>query len=120
MSSEIDRKVQRVAALARTHRMAGIVLATRHNVAWLTAGIDSTVDGSRETSAGAVLVTAAGRPFIVANNIEAPRLADMVLPSLAADVIEFPWTEERGDPSLPLTRAAAVAGGAIGADIPTP
>lgn len=120
MDAEVGRKIEHAARIARTRGLAGIVLATRHNFAWLTAGIESTIDASRETSAGALLVTAAGRPFILANNIEAPRLADRVQPALGAAIVEFPWTAERADPSLPFARAADAAGGPVGADVATP
>ena len=121
MIGEIDRKLQRAAAVARARGLAGIVLATRHNVAWLTAGLDNTVDASRETAAGALLVTADGRPFVLANNIEAPRIAAATGSLFDAAVADFPWTAEKADGSVPYSRAASAAGGGpVGADVLTP
>ena len=119
MSGEIDRKLHRAAGLARARELAGIVLTTRHNVAWLTAGMDSTVDASRETAAGSLLVTADARAFVLANNIEAPRLADATERLLGATVLDFPWTAEKADASVPYSRAAGAAGGPVGADVLT-
>ena len=119
MSPETDRKLQKVAALARARGLAGVVLATRHNFAWFTAGMDNTVDASRETAAGSLLVTASARAFVLANTIEAPRLADATAGTVDATVVEFPWAAEKADASVPYARASAAAGGPVGADVLT-
>ncbi len=61
---------------------AGILLNTQPNFAWLTGGRSNQIDGSRENGSGSLLVSARGERFVVANNIEMPRLQDEALSGL--------------------------------------
>lgn len=118
--TEVDRKVERVAALARDGGFAGIVLAAQHNFAWLTAGRTNRVDATRETGSGALLVTADGRRFALASAIETPRMHDEGVSGLGFEVVEFPWTDERADATLSFRIAARLAGGGqLATDITT-
>ena len=105
---EIDAKVTTVSAMARAEGLAGILLSTQHNFAWLTAGRHNRVDASRETGVAHLLVGADGRRHVIANNIEADRMSSEVLVGLGFEAIEFPWAEERSDPSLVARTAARV------------
>jgi antitoxin VapB len=119
--SEVDRKVDRVAALARNGGFSGVVLAAQHNFGWLTAGRTNRVDATRETGSGSLLVTADGRRFALASTIETPRMRDEAVSGLGFEVIEFPWTDERADATLPFRVAARLAGGdRLATDIVTP
>src|SRR6185295_7422171 len=73
VSVETDAKVERVARIARDAGVGGVLLTTQRNFAWLTGGASNRIDGSRESGAGALLVSATGRRFAVANTIEMPR-----------------------------------------------
>ncbi len=118
---EVDRKVERVAALARDGGFSGVVLAAQHNFGWLTAGRTSRVDATRETGSGALLVTAEGRRFALASTIESPRMRDEAVAGLGFEVIEYPWTDERADATLSFRVAARLAGGdRLATDITTP
>lgn len=117
--TETDRKVERLAALAARGGLAGIVLTMQHNFSWLTAGRSSRVDGSRESGSASLLVTAAGRRFVLANAIEAPRMTEETVAGLGFELLTYPWTAERARPSLPLDVAAQAAGGPVGADAPS-
>jgi len=114
--AEVDRKLSRLASLAHDSGCAAILLTTHWNVAWATAGASTRIDVSREAGAGALLVTADGRRYVLANAIEMPRLQDEVLPGLDFVPLECPWIDERADPGSIVTRAARIAGGPIGAD----
>ncbi len=118
---EVDRKVERVAALARDGGFSGVVLAAQHNFGWLTAGRTSRVDATRETGSGALLVTAEGRRFALASTIESPRMRDEAVAGLGFEVIEYPWTDERADATLSFRVAARLAGGdRLATDVTTP
>jgi antitoxin VapB len=120
-TSEVDRKVERVAALARDGGFSGVVLAAQHNFGWLTAGRTNRVDATRETGSGSLLVTADGRRFALASTIESPRMRHEAVSELGFEVIEFPWTDERADAALPFRVAARLAGGdRLATDIVTP
>jgi antitoxin VapB len=119
-SSEVDRKVERVAALARDGGFSGIVLAAQHNFGWLTAGRTNRVDATRETGSGALLVTAEGRRFALTSAIETPRMRDEGVSGLGFDVVEYPWTDERADATLAFRVATRLAGGGpLATDITT-
>lgn len=115
---EIVGKAGRLLRLAESANLHGILLATQPNFSWVTGGLTNRIDGSRESGNGALLFTTSGRRYIVANTIECPRLAAEALNGLGFEVIEYPWTDERADPSLPARLAAGAAGGPIGADAP--
>ena len=55
---------------------------------------------------------------VVANAIENPRLASEALVGAGFESIEYGWTEERADPSLPVRLSIEAAGGPIGCDTP--
>jgi antitoxin VapB len=115
--AEADRKVQRLARAAADARLGGVLLLAHWNFAWLTAGASNRIDISREAGAGALLVCADGRRAAIANAIEMPRLQSEGLAELDFEAIEFPWTDERADPSLVRRHAARIAGGPLAADL---
>jgi Xaa-Pro aminopeptidase len=118
--AEVDRKVERVAKLARDGGFAGVLLAAQHNFAWLSAGRSNRIDATRETGSGALLVTADGRRFALANTIESPRMRDETVAGLGFEVLEYPWTDERADASLPYRLAQRlVRDGQLATDIVT-
>ena len=87
---------------------------THWNFSWLTAGATNRIDISREAGAGALLVSAGGRRYALANAIEMPRLADEVLAGLDFEPIEFAWVDERANPAFLVQRATALLSGPIG------
>jgi Xaa-Pro aminopeptidase len=120
MARETDEKVERVAQVARETRVGGILLTTQRNVAWLTGGGTTRIDGSRETGAGALLVTADAGRFVVANAIEMPRLMAEVVPGLSFEPIEYPWIDDQANPAAPadIVRTLLPRGAIVGADWP--
>jgi Xaa-Pro dipeptidase len=117
-TAECDLKTDRVARLARESNLAGILIATQHNFAWLTGGRSNRVDGSRERGNAELLVTADGRRFVLANSIESGRVSGEALDGLDHQLIEYSWTDERADPSLSIRLAQrTLGGGDIGADV---
>jgi Xaa-Pro aminopeptidase len=120
-NSELADKTERLTRVARDARLQGILLATHHNIAWLTAGRSNRVDGSRETGTARLLITADGRRFVLANAIEMPRMVDEVVAGLEFEPVEYPWTEDQ-DPARAIRAARSIVGdGApLGADWPLP
>ena len=59
--SEVDEKQARLVTTIKDAGLGGVLLATHHNIAWLTGGRSNRVDGSREAGTQRLLVTADGR-----------------------------------------------------------
>jgi len=119
-STDLDEKQARLVTLARDAGLGGVLLATHHNIAWLTGGRTNRVDASREAGTQRVLVTADGRRFVLANAIEMPRLRNEVLAGLGFEPVEYAWTDDQ-DPSHSVGLARKIVGAsAIGADWPLP
>jgi Xaa-Pro aminopeptidase len=119
-AGEHEEKLDRVARLAQSAGLQGVLLAAHHNIAWLTSGRGNRIDVSRETGTARLLVAADGRRFVLANAIEMPRLLGEELTDLDYEPIEYPWTEDQ-DPSRAVGAARRVLGDApIGADWPLP
>jgi len=93
--SEHDEKLQRVARVAAEAGLGGVLLATHHNIAWLTSGRHNRVDASREAGSARLLVAADGRRFVLANAIEMPRMRDEVLAGLDYEPIDYAWTDDQ-------------------------
>jgi Xaa-Pro aminopeptidase len=119
---EIDEKTDRLARLASAHGLGGILVNTQPNFAWLTGGRSNRIDGSRENGNGSLLVSARGERFVVANNIEMPRLREEALAGLDFTPVEYHWTAEHADASTAVRAARAAIGNGceIGCDGPLP
>jgi Xaa-Pro aminopeptidase len=113
---EIDEKVDRLARLAASRRLGGILLNTQPNFAWLSGGRSNQVDNSRENGSGCLLVSARGERFVVANNIEMPRLQEEALAGLGFSPREYVWIQEQAESSTPIAIARAAVCGEIGCD----
>ena len=120
VNSELHEKTQRLQQMLERENLAGILLNTQHNFAWLTCGSSNGIDLSRENGAGFLFVSAAGKRYVIANNIEMTRLlAEEVAPG-DFEPLEITWQAER-DPQIVLNAARSVAGGGeFGCDIGFP
>ena len=97
--------------------LRGVLLSTHWNFSWLTAGATNRIDISRESGAGALLVSTDGGRYALANSIEIPRLADEALAGLGFEPIEFAWVDERANPAFLVQRATALLSGPIGSTL---
>lgn len=120
MNHELEEKTERVKRFLAEENLGGALLGAQHNFSWLTCGGRSGIDLSREPGAGALLVRRDGRRFVIANKIEMPRLLAEELDEEAWEPVEFVWTEEKANPSLPVERALSLLqeGAALGSDLP--
>ncbi len=90
--------------------LGAVLLRRPANFAWYTGGADNRVDHSDPLGVATVLVTP-GTEYVVADNIEAPRMREEETPSL--EVAEHPWHEE----AAPLYRELS-DGAPLAADFP--
>ena len=102
-----------------TEGLAGVLLNAQHNFSWLSCGGTNGIDLSRENGAGFLLVTREGRRYVLANNIEMPRLLSEEVSPDDFEPIEIAWQAEK-DPQTILSAARSVANGELGCDIGFP
>lgn len=107
---ELEEKTERLARLATAAGLGGILVNTQPNFAWLTGGRSNRIDGSRENGNGSLFVTTGGERYVVANNIEMPRLHEEALAGLGFTPLEYEWTAEHADPSTPIQAARKAIG----------
>lgn len=121
---ELDEKTERLTKLANERELDGIVIASQPGFSWLTGGGTNRIDGSRENGSGALFVRADGRRFVIANEIEMPRLIGEELAGGDWEPLSFPWAEEHAHPSIVKQIASSAVGSSgvgtprIGADWP--
>ena len=101
---ELEDKLDRVTRAAHDGGVQGVLLATHHNIAWLTGGRSNRVDASREAGTSRLLVTADARRFVLANAIEMPRMLDEVLAGLEFEPVEYAWADDQ-DPAYAVRAA---------------
>jgi antitoxin VapB len=65
-----------------------------------------------------LLVTADGRRFSIANNIETPRLFAEEISPKAFEAVVLPWEAEKADPDLVINKAKALIQGDLVSDLP--
>jgi Xaa-Pro aminopeptidase len=90
MNQEISVKHQRVATYLNEHCLDAVLLARRCNFSWYTCGAHNHVAEAADVGASWLLVDRDGAR-VLANNIEATRLAGEELAGTGIEVVEFPW-----------------------------
>jgi len=100
IKQEIEEKLERLARVIAGEGLAGLLINTQPNFAWLSGGGNNGIDTSREAGAGTLLVRRDGRKFLLANRVELKRLMTEQLNGQEYEPIEFGWEEEKVNPSL--------------------
>ena len=95
MHSEIQIKTERLQKMLAVENLGGVLINSQHNFAWLTGGKSSGIDLSKENGACFLLIGSDGKRFILANNIEMPRLTTEEISGADFEPIEFSWKEEK-------------------------
>ena len=118
MNTELIEKTQRLREMMAREGLGGVLLNAQHNFAWLTGGGSNGIDAARENGASYLLVTADGRRFSIANNIETPRLFTEEISAGDFEAVELPWEAEKADPELVINKAKALIQGNLVSDLP--
>ena len=100
MKEEIEEKLERLGRVIVDEGLAGILINSQPNFAWLTAGGRNGIDLSREPGAGTLLVCRDGRRFVLANRIELARLTAEQLHGQEYEPVDYAWEGEKANPSL--------------------
>jgi Xaa-Pro aminopeptidase len=119
MSSEIEEKTERLVRVCFSEGLAGVLINSQPNFAWLTGGGRNGVDSSRENGVATLLIRRDGRRFLLANRIEMLRINTEEVNGQEYEPLEFGWEEEKGNPALiaQLARSVMVEGMPLGCDV---
>ena len=98
-NDEVREKIERLVRLLVANGAGGVLISSRPNFAWLTAGGSNTIDTTREAGVGSLLVRADGRSFVLANRIEMQRLLTEQIPPGIFEPVDFAWEDEKASPT---------------------
>lgn len=75
--------------------LGAVLLNAQHNFAWLTGGKSNGINNSTENGACFLLVRGDGKKFVLANNIEMPRILAEEISADDFEPVEFAWETEK-------------------------
>lgn len=116
MANELEIKTRRLISVLKENALDAVLINAQHNFAWLTGGRTNGIDLSRENGAASLLVTAAGNRYLLANNIEMPRMLAEEIAIDEFEPIEYRWQDEKTDANYVIHRATLIAGGQVVSD----
>ena len=116
MNSEKTVKHQRVVKYLQEHRLGAVLLSRRCNFSWYTCGAHNYVGNACEVGNSHLLVHKDGA-MLLANNIEAARLAGEELTDGSVEIIEYPWCEP-SERDKAFKKAIAALKIAVDAEVP--
>jgi len=117
VSSEIEIKTERIVELLELENLGGVLLSAQHNFAWITGGASNGIDLSRENGVASIFVRKDGRRFLLANNIEMPRMLAEELSADDFEPVKFSWQDEKASGDHAISKARSLSDGAIATDI---
>src|SRR6476661_1408704 len=99
--------------------LGGVLLNSQANFAWATGGKSSGINSSVEPGACFLFVRADGKRFVLANNIEMPRILSEEISPDEFEPVEFSWQDEKsaGDFVIEKARLLASDGKNIASDL---
>ena len=95
MNREIEIKTERLVKMLAAESLGGVLLNAQHNFAWLSGGKSNGVNLSIENGACFLFIRADGRRFVLANNIEMPRILSEEISKDEFEPVEFTWQDEK-------------------------
>jgi len=116
--TEISIKTERLQKMLADKKLGGALINSQHNFAWLTAGANNGIDLSQANGAASLLVRNDGKKFVLANNIEMPRMLAEEVSAEVFEPIEYAWEEEKysSDFLTDLALSLLNVGDSVGAD----
>ncbi len=88
--------------------LGGVLLNAQHNFAWLTGGKANGVNSSIENGACFLFTRADGRRFVLANNIEMPRVLAEEVSANEFEPVEFAWQDEKASGDFIIEKAKSL------------
>ena len=91
--------------------LGGVLINAQHNFAWLTGGKSSGINLSIENGACFLVVHDDGKKYVLANNIEMPRLLTEEISTEDFEPVEFTWENEKSSSDFIIKRAQSLLNG---------
>lgn len=88
--------------------LGGILINSQHNFSWATGGKSSGVNLSIENGACFLFIRADGKKFVLANNIEMPRILAEEVSAEEFEPIEFSWQDEKASGDFVIEKAKSL------------
>lgn len=109
MNSEIEIKTERLREMLARESLGGVLINAQHNFAWLTGGKSNAINLSSENGACFLLVRRSdGKRFVLANNIEMPRLLAEEISADDFEPVEFRWQDEKASGNFIFEKAKSL------------
>lgn len=108
VNSEIEIKTERLVKILSAENLGGILINSQHNFAWATGGKSSGVNLSIENGPCFLFVRADGKKFVLANNIEMPRILSEEISADEFEPIEFSWQDEKASGDFVIEKAKSL------------
>ena len=120
MNSEIEIKTERLGQILSAEKLGGVLINSQANFAWLTGGRSNGINQSIENGACFLFVCADGKKYVLANNIEMPRILSEEISAEDFEPIEFSWQDEKSSGVFVLETAKSllIGHGEIASDLP--
>lgn len=115
--TELDIKTGRLVSILEREGLGGVLINGQHNFAWLTSGGSNGIDLSRENGAASLLVTRTGKRYLIANNIEMPRMLAEEVSDKDFEPVEIAWQVEKAIGDTALKEARKLVEGEVATDI---
>ena len=90
---EFAEKERRVRGFLKKENLNGLLLTYQRNFSWFTAGGENRVNTAATEGLASILITG-DKNYLIANNIETPRLLEEELQEIQLEISQFPWHEE--------------------------
>lgn len=90
---EIKEKEKRIKRFLEEKNLKGLLLSKTSNFAWFTGGKNNCVLIASEGGVSSILITL-DKKYIIANNIEIPRMMDEEITNQGFEVKEYNWWED--------------------------
>lgn len=98
-SAEVQQKIDDIRGWLEDASLAGVVLGSQSNFAWITGGGRSHVSIGAEAGVASVVVTR-DAAVLITTNIELARLLDEEVPGLPFEALEYPWQQQEGSAQI--------------------
>lgn len=108
MNSEITEKAERLKKMFAENKLGGVLINAQHNFAWLSGGKSNGINLSVEAGACFLFVRRDGKKFVLANNIEMPRILAEEISTEDFEPVEFAWQEEKASGDFLFERAKSL------------